>query len=245
MPAPRKRFTTQSSTSRLRPLAAKHPKSIANPNQLCSSQLTENKSASQKSIANFLALPALTQEGRAPQCGGRMGRTLLSFHMVFPTPDSLYPTPPRINRHTYLAESCVSYSKQGTGAHSTRYTKGRYLASRGAVRERRSLASPDAIPTRPAPSARHSASPVRKAWLNQKTCVSTFCAASSAQAFGPARLSIFQLSYSPCPCRPASVPRDGEINCHNSGICSPAFPRSVSHFSFLIETPPRIEIAIT
>ena len=211
MPAPRKRFTTQSSTSRLRPLAAKHPKSIANPNQLCSSQLTENKSASQKSIANFLALPALTQEGRAPQCGGRMGRTLLSLHMVFLTPDSVYPTPPRINRHTYLAESCVSYSKQVTGAHSTRYTKGRYLASRGAVRERRSLASPDAIPTRPAPSARHSASPGRKAGVNQITSISTFCAASPAQAFCRTRPPIFQLPCSlfpclpPCPATPKSI----------------------------------------
>ena len=79
------------------------------------------------------------------------------------------------------AESGASHRKQRLGALSTRYTKSLPLASRDAVPERSSLASPDALSTKPAPSARHSASPGRKAWVNQKTRISTFCAASPAQ----------------------------------------------------------------
>ena len=110
------------------------------------------------------------------------------------------------------AESGTSHRKQRPGALSSRYTKSLPLVSRDAVPGRSSLTSPDAVPTKPAPSARHSASPGRKAWVNQKTCVSTFCAASPAQAFCPARLAIFQTQISVRPSLPASVPRDVKIN---------------------------------
>ncbi len=49
-----------------------------------------------------LALPALTQEGRAPKCGSRMGAPPLrvpSLHLGFPTPHTLKPTPSQINRN--------------------------------------------------------------------------------------------------------------------------------------------------
>jgi hypothetical protein len=126
------------------------------------------------------------------------------------------------------AESGASHRKQRLGALSTRYTKSLPLASRDAVPERSSLASPDALSTKPAPSARHSASPGRKAWVNQITTFTNILpalrlrtgAASPAcpepgewaQAFCPARLTIFQPPSSVRPCLPASVPRDGKIN---------------------------------
>jgi hypothetical protein len=92
MIAPRKRFTTQTSGSRPlpTPLAPKHPKSIANPNQPCASQLIENKSTSQKSIANFRALPPRTFE--LPSAKNHR----------------------QINRHTFLLEIPVTHTKQRT-----------------------------------------------------------------------------------------------------------------------------------
>jgi hypothetical protein len=82
MPPPRKRFTTQTSASRprLTPLAPKHIKSIANPIEHPAPQLTENKSTSQKSIANFCPPPA--------------------FHNAFPTPHTPNPPPSQINRNS-------------------------------------------------------------------------------------------------------------------------------------------------
>jgi hypothetical protein len=112
MLAPRKRFTTKKLAPRHSiPLRSQNSrKSIANPNQPRAPQLIENKTTSQKSIANFLALLVLTQEGRAPRCGGRMGLVLrLILHR---SPSARKHR--QINRNIDLIEPLVSRCKQRT-----------------------------------------------------------------------------------------------------------------------------------
>jgi hypothetical protein len=90
MLAPRKRFTTKN-------LAPRHSIPLRSQN-------------SRKSIANFLALLALTQEGRAPRCGGRMGLVLrLILHR---SPSARRHR--QINRNIDLIEPLVSRCKQRT-----------------------------------------------------------------------------------------------------------------------------------
>jgi hypothetical protein len=62
-----------------------------------------------------LVLFALTQEGRAPQCGGRMAALLPSLRKTFPSPGTLNRPPSQINRHTFLLEIAVTYAKQRAG----------------------------------------------------------------------------------------------------------------------------------
>ena len=132
------------------------------------------------------------------------------------------------------AESGASHRKQRPEAHSTRYTKRGSPPSRDAVLRRSSLASPDALPAKPAPSARHTASPGWKLSVNQKTCASNILpalrprtgAASPAQAFCLARPSIFLLRPSLRPRLPASVPpRRRNQSPHFRGI-----PRTANYF---------------
>jgi hypothetical protein len=138
-------------------------------------------------------------------------------------------------------ESAVSRRKQRTGGHSTRCAECKsfdlspeaYLSNVAPTLPAFHLkvpvappalccqiSIPDAVPTKPALSARHSASPGRKAWVNQKERISTFCAASPAQVFSPARPSVSQLSSCHRPCLPAFVPGGREINRHKSASSS-------------------------
>jgi hypothetical protein len=96
MPAPRKRLTTLKLASQppALPRAQNNPKSITNPNYQRNPQLVENKATSQKSIPISYALPSLG--------------------LFFPTPHALDPTPPQINRHTFLLEIAVTLCNQRT-----------------------------------------------------------------------------------------------------------------------------------
>jgi hypothetical protein len=92
MSAPRKRLTTQKLARHAPaiPLAPKHPKSIATPENHRASQVIENKATSQKSIATFCALR-------------------LVHLQTFPVSRNR-----QINRHTFLLAIAVTHGKQKT-----------------------------------------------------------------------------------------------------------------------------------
>ncbi len=131
--------------------AKNRAKPIANPIQPRSSQLIENKATSQKSIANFLALLALTQEGRAPQCGGPMGAP-------FPPGPSRLQPPQNQSTHSFIRNRYNSII-QKEKTFSNRNKKRLFRASLSRERQ-----SPDwQVRATPRRSCGFTASPIRAA----------------------------------------------------------------------------------